>query len=120
MNYCFAQKQVGKRKFIKEKVESAEVFFPEKTDAPLKILYKPRAAYPQPENGTVCFQGTVALRVQFLATGEIGEIKIVNGLPFGANENAIDAAKRIKFEPAIKDGKPVTVFRVVQFSYKIY
>lgn len=90
-------------------------------DSPVKILYKPRAAYPQPfDGGTVCMQGTVTLRVQFLETGKIGEIKVISGLPYGANENAIEAAKKIKFEPAIKNGKPITTVKIVLFTFTIY
>lgn len=90
-------------------------------DSSVKILYKPRADYPQPfDGGTVCIQGVVTLRVQFLETGEIGEIKVISGLPYGATENAIEAAKRMKFEPAMKDGKAVTVTKSVQFSFTIY
>ncbi|HQU83948.1 MAG TPA: TonB family protein [Pyrinomonadaceae bacterium] len=90
-------------------------------DSPVKILYKPRAPYPQSfDGGTVCIQGTVTLKVQFLDTGKIGEIKVISGLPYGANENAIEAAKKMGFEPAIKDGKTVTSVKVVQFPITIY
>ena len=89
-------------------------------DKPLKILYKPRAAYPSQENGLVCIQGTVSLRITFLETGEIGNISVISRLPYGATENAVEAAKQIKFEPAIKDGKPVNVTKTVQFPFSIY
>jgi protein TonB len=62
----------------------------------------------------------VVLRVQFLENGEIGKITVVKGLPYGLTENAIDAAKRMKFEPAKKDGRAVTVLRPVEFSFSIY
>ena len=87
-------------------------------DTEVKILEKPRAAYPK--NGTVCFQGIVRLKVAFLSTGEIGTITPVTQLPHGATENAIAAAKRIKFLPAMKDGKPVTKTFTVDFSFTIY
>jgi Gram-negative bacterial tonB protein. len=92
----------------------------ERFDTPLKILYKPQAAYPQTEGGTECFQGIVRLRVRFLDTGEIRKISVVSSLPFGATESAIEAAKKIKFEPAKKDGKPVTGSKIVEFKFSIY
>ena len=68
-------------------------------DSPLVILHKPKAKYPVPEFGTVCIRGTVILRVQFLAGGLIGDIKVIKGLPYGATDNAIQAAKHIRFLP---------------------
>ena len=87
---------------------------------PLKILEKPRPRYPTSENGTVCIQGTIVLRVQFLASGEIGKVTAITNLPYGATENAIEAAKNIKFEPAIKNGKPITVTKMISFNFTIY
>lgn len=90
-------------------------------DKPLRILKKPRPAYPVYESGgTICVQGTVTLRVQFLASGKIGKISPISELPYGLTEKAIEAAEKIKFEPAIKNGKPITVTKSVQFSFTIY
>ncbi|MEK7725461.1 MAG: energy transducer TonB [Acidobacteriota bacterium] len=87
---------------------------------PVKIIHKPRANYQSQEKGTICAQGTVTLRVQFLDTGEIGKIAVVIGLPDGFNECAIEAAKKINFKPAMKDGKSVTVFKMVQYNFTFY
>ena len=86
----------------------------------VRILEKPKAAYPKSDTGTVCIQGNVRLKVQFLETGEIGEIQVVSGLPYGATENAIEAAKKIKFLPAVKDGKPITSAKIVTYNFAIY
>jgi protein TonB len=89
-------------------------------ETPVKIISKPRATYPEQKSGTTCVQGTVTLRVQFLETGEIGKLEVVSGLPDGFNKCAIKAAKRINFKPAMKDGKPVTVFKQVQYNFTFY
>ncbi len=86
-------------------------------DSPLVILHKPKAKYPVPEFGTVCIRGTVILRVQFLAGGLIGDIKVIKGLPYGATDNAIQAAKHIRFLPTIKDGFEVTTSKPVSFYF---
>lgn len=91
-----------------------------KYDTPVKILYKPRPVYPSQDKGSVCIQGTVRLRIEFLESGEIGKITVVSGLPLGATENSIEAAKKIKFEPARKDGKAVTSFRQIEFTFSLY
>ena len=100
--------------------EKAETVDNAQENRPLKILEKPKPRYPTSDTGTVCMQGTVLLRVQFLASGEIGEIKAVTNLPYGATENAIEAAKKIKFEPAVKNGKRINVTKIVGFSFTIY
>lgn len=90
------------------------------TNTPVKILYKPEAAYPEPQNGTICVTGTVTLRVTFLDSGKIGKINVVSGLPYGFSENAVEAAKKIKFKPAKKNGKTVSVSKTVTYSFTIY
>jgi hypothetical protein len=86
---------------------------------PLHILSKPRPLYTAEarENNT---QGKITLRVAFLANGEIGNISPINKLPDGLTEQAITAAKQMKFEPQIKNGTPQTVIKSVQFSFTIY
>ena len=58
---------------------------------PLQILAKPRANYTDAAR-TNQTQGTVTLRVTFLANGEIGNVGIVNYLPDGLTEEAIKTA----------------------------
>jgi TonB family protein len=89
-------------------------------NSPLVILSQPKAPYPHPETGTVCISGVVRLKVRFLETGKIGDIVTVNSLPYGALENAIEAAKKIKFKPAIKDGKPITVSKIVEYRFSFH
>ena len=82
------------------------------------ILYREKAKYTQEarNNGV---QGTVVLHIVFNANGKITDIKVIRGLPYGLNENAIDAAKKIRFKPAMKDGKPISVRGSVEFSFNL-
>ena len=85
-------------------------------DTKLNIKEQPLPELPK-NHSTMDIQGTVVLKVQFLDFGEIGEITPVQSLPLGITEKAVDAAKRIKFDPEIRDGKPVTVTRELQYIY---
>src|SRR5580765_959538 len=85
-------------------------------DAKLKILEQPKPELPQ-NYLTLDVQGTVVLKIQFLDFGEIGEITALKTLPNGLTERAVLAARKIKFEPEKKDGKPVTVTREIQYFY---
>lgn len=85
----------------------------------LKILSRPRPGYTDTaRNNNV--QGTVTLRITFLASGQIGSVTPVKGLPHGLTEQAIAAAKRISFEPEKVDGISQTVTRNLDFSFSIY
>ncbi|HVE56374.1 MAG TPA: energy transducer TonB [Pyrinomonadaceae bacterium] len=85
----------------------------------LRIISKPRANYTDVAR-TNYVQGKVVLRVTFLADGQIGGISTISGLPDGLTEQAIKAAREIKFEPPMKDGKKITVTKPVEYTFTIY
>jgi hypothetical protein len=62
----------------------------------------------------------VKLKITFLATGQIGAIFVVKGLPNGLSEQAVIAAKGIRFEPAKKNGVPYSVPKIISYSFTIY
>ena len=65
-------------------------------------------------------QGTVVLSVVFSVEGEIKDIRVVRCLPDGLLQNAITAAQKIKFDPAIRNGTPVSVRGQLEFSFNLY
>lgn len=85
----------------------------------LKIISKPRPSYSNNarNNGIM---GTIRLLIGFGEDGTIKGILILNSLGYGLDEEAVRAARQIKFEPAKKDGKPVYVVKVVEYSFAIY
>jgi TonB family protein len=64
-------------------------------------------------------EGTVVLRVVFGADSQIKKIEVVRGLPHGLTEKAIEAAKKIRFEPAMKDDQPVSVPGKIEYSFRL-
>jgi hypothetical protein len=64
-----------------------------------------------------------------LTTGEVGDIKVVTNikrggkevkeLPGGLTKQAIDAAGKIKFKPALKDGKAVSMYLQVEYKFTL-
>lgn len=89
------------------------------SDTPLKIISKPRHYYTEvaKKNNVT---GTVKLKVTFLASGQIGAIAVVEGLPDGLTEEAVKAARGIRFSPAVVNGVPRTVAKVVTYTFTIY
>lgn len=83
------------------------------------ILSKERAKYTELARETK-IQGTVLLSVIFGADGRIHDIRTVHGLPNGLTESAIEAAQRIRFNPAVRDGKPVNVRTTLEYNFTLY
>lgn len=44
---------------------------------------------------------------------------VIHGLPYGLNEKAIEAVKKIRFKPAMKDGKPISVRGSIEFTFNL-
>lgn len=83
---------------------------------PLRIISKPRANYTEAAR-TAQVTGTVVLKIVFNANGSIGGITVVKGLPYGLTETAISAARQIRFEPATRNGQPVSVSRPIEYAF---
>jgi TonB family protein len=84
-----------------------------------KILYTEKPKYTE-EARQNKIQGTVVLSVIFSADGRISNIRVVRGLPDGLTEKAIEAAQKIRFNPAVKNGAPVSVRTNLEFSFNMY
>lgn len=85
----------------------------------LKIISKPKAPYTDSAR-QANVQGSVTLRITFLANGSIGSITPVSGLGYGLTEQAIAAARRIQFEPAKVNGVAQTVTKTFQYAFTMY
>jgi TonB family protein len=83
------------------------------------ILYKEKAKYTE-EARQNKVQGTVVLTAVFTAEGRITSIKVVRGLPDGLTEKAIEAAQKIRFQPATKNGAPISVRANLEFTFNLY
>ena len=83
------------------------------------ILYREKAKYTE-EARLNKVEGTVVLTIVFGADGRIQDIRTVRGLPHGLTESSIEAARKIRFHPAVQDGKPVSVRATLEFSFALY
>ena len=87
--------------------------------SPFKLLSKPKPSYTDDARKNN-IKGTVRVRVQFLANGQIGSVTPINSLGYGLTEKAIAAARSIRFEPPKKNGQPYAVTKVIDFNFTIY
>src|SRR5262245_14515983 len=65
-------------------------------------------------------QGIIVVSVEFRTDGTIKVLKIVRGLGFGLNEQAVAAVQKIIFLPEIKDGTFVKMSSNLEFSFNLY
>ena len=88
-------------------------------DTEVKVTRKTRVSYTD-QARTNNIQGTIKVAVEFLANGQIGLIVPFQTLPYGLKENTVEALKKTEFEPATKNGKPVTSIRIMTQQFTIY
>src|SRR3989449_1921987 len=84
-----------------------------------RVLEKPEPTYTESARKNQ-ITGTVVLRAVFSAAGSGTEISGVSGLPDGLTERAIAAAKQIRFIPAQKDGRAVSMWMELQYNFNLY
>jgi periplasmic protein TonB len=84
-----------------------------------KALYAPDPEYSE-EARKAKYQGTCVLWLIVGPDGHPRDIRIARSLGLGLDEKAIEAVKQWKFEPAMKDGKPVAVQINVEVDFRLY
>jgi TonB family protein len=52
--------------------------------------------------------------------GKVGEIAVGRPIGFGLDENAVESIRKASFEPALKDGKPVSVLLDLAVQFRIF
>lgn len=65
-------------------------------------------------------QGTCVLWLIVDSSGHPRDIRVARGLGFGLDEKALGAVKQWRFQPALKDGKPVDVQISVEVDFHLY
>ena len=83
------------------------------------LIMKPEPSYTE-EAKAKQITGTVVLRVVFASTGSVTNIRTANELSDGLTGRAIDAARKIKFIPAVKDGKFVSMWMQLEYNFHLY
>jgi TonB family protein len=83
------------------------------------ILHKERPRYTNAARKAK-EQGIITLTVEFRSDGTIKVLKIVRGLGFGLNVQAVAAVQKIIFLPQIKDGTFVNMSSNLEYSFNLY
>ena len=81
--------------------------------------YCPQPNYTNPAREAK-FNGTVLLQVTVSEAGSTVESKVVRGVPFGLNEAAMNAIRDWKFNPARREGEPVTCMVTIEATFRLH
>ena len=87
-------------------------------DVPVEIVSKPRPAYTEQARESRV-EGEVVLEVLFGASGRLRVIRVVRGLGHGLDDAAVEAARRIDFKPALRNGKPIDYMATLRVVFQL-
>ena len=79
------------------------------------LIIRPRPHQSRPRG----ISGEVVLRALLSATGTVSKVEVISG-PKSLREVSIQAASNVKFIPAEKDGKLVSVWKKFSYSFSSY
>jgi TonB family protein len=85
---------------------------------PPKLLNNPEPSYTR-EARDSGVEGNVLVRVLISADGMVTRVVVVKGLPAGLTDQAIKAAYKLKFKPALRNGQPVSFWKPVLIEFHL-
>ncbi len=85
---------------------------------PVEIVSKPKPAYTA-DARKQHIEGDVILQVNFAASGRVEVLRVVRGLGYGLDETAQQAARKISFKPATRDGHAVDSAAMVHIVFQL-
>jgi TonB family protein len=102
-----------------ESVPQKDIFSGKDCTTKARIISKPEPVYTEEaRNHNVV--GTVVLQAVLSYDGTVRSIMVVRGLKYGLTEKTIQAARRIKFVPATKDGRLVSMYIQLEYNFNLY
>jgi TonB family protein len=82
-------------------------------------VYMPTPDYADPAR-IAKFQGSLIVLVTVSEEGRAEDLKVLQGLPFGLNQHALNTVRTWKFRPATLDGKAVPVQVPIEVTFRLY
>jgi len=83
------------------------------------IVYKPEPDYTSKARKAGLI-GMTRLRATLAADGTVKHVLVIMPLPHGMSEQAVKAARRIRFKPATVGGVPVSQNVILEYNFGIY
>ena len=95
---------------------SGNIYIGRDVDVKARLLTRPEPAYTEKAHHNKV-EGVVILKAVLSNTGRVENIHVFASLPDGLTEQAINAARKIKFVPAVKDGKSVSMWIQLEYHF---
>jgi protein TonB len=100
-------------------INGNKIFTGREVSQKVRVVSKPEPTYTESAR-KYSVAGTVVLRAVFSGDGQITNIRILRRLPHGLTDQALDAARKIRFLPAQKDGQPVSMTIQLEYNFNLY
>lgn len=100
-------------------IDGERIYTAKEIDVKVKFLSRIEPQYTEAARQKG-ISGTVVLKAVCSASGRVTNIIVVRGLPLGLTERAIAAARATRFTPAMKDGRPVSMWMQFQYNFSLY
>lgn len=100
-------------------LDAAPVFTAREVTSKPKVITKPEPTYTE-EARKQQITGTVVIKGVLSASGAVTNIEIVSGLSAGLSERALAVVKQLRFVPAIKDGRFVSMYIQIEYNFNLY
>ncbi len=98
-------------------IASAQTGFQGSLTEPV-LLWKAEPEYSD-EARKAKIQGSVIMRVEIDARGQVQNIAVSQGLGLGLDERAVAAVRKWKFRAGTRNGKPVTTNALIQVTFRL-
>ena len=100
-------------------LEIEKIYLGKEVDTKARLISKPEPSYTEKAR-MHGITGTIVIKAVFSAHGQVTNIRTVTSLPYGLTEKAIAAARKIKFIPATKDGRYVSMWMQLEYNFNLY
>ena len=84
---------------------------------PPEFLSRVKPEY-TPEAERADINATVEVMVVLLSSGQVGEAKITRWAGFGLEDSALRAIRQLKFNPATRNGHPISVRAMIRYNFR--
>jgi TonB family protein len=100
-------------------VSERTIFSPKDVTSKAVITDRPEPLYTEKARRNQ-ITGAVRVKMVLAPDGTVKYAIALSRLPDGLTEQALAAARRIKFIPAVKDGRPVSQYVTIDYNFNIY
>lgn len=96
------------------------IVVPEHARPPVpQVIYNPAPEFSE-EARRKGVEGVVTLRLTVSESGDVTDAVVIQGAGYGLDEKALEAVRRWKFKPPLKDGQPISSTITVETAFHLY